>query len=159
MKRRQALKISSIGALGLTASVSSGCSKNTYFFHHGVASGDPLNDRVILWTRVTPQQAGPLEAILEISENKNFSSIIFSKKLQTSSLSDYTIKYDFLAKQYCDSDMGFFYRFRAGNAISDTGQSKHFQKIQQLQKLEFLVAVTFLQDISMPIKLRLRKIT
>ena len=97
MKSRQALKISSIGAIGLTASISSGCSKNTYFFHHGVASGDPLNDMVILWTRVTPQQAGPLEAILEISENKNFSSIIFSKKLQTSYLSDYTIKNDFLA--------------------------------------------------------------
>ncbi len=128
MKRRQALKISSIGAVGLTASISSGCSKNTYFFHHGVASGDPLNDRVILWTRVTPQQAGPLEAILEVSENKNFSPIIFSKKLQTSSLSDYTIKYDFLAKQYCDSDRGFFYRFRAGNAISDTGQSKTFSE-------------------------------
>ncbi|MDC0180283.1 alkaline phosphatase D family protein [Pseudomonadota bacterium] len=128
MKRRQALKISSIGAIGLSASISAGCSKNTYFFHHGVASGDPLNDRVILWTRVTPQQAGPLEAILEISENKNFSSIIFSKKLQTSSLSDYTIKYDFLAKQYCDSDMGFFYRFRAGNVISDTGQSKTFSE-------------------------------
>ena len=27
---------------------------------------------MILWTRVTPQQAGPLEAILEISENKTF---------------------------------------------------------------------------------------
>jgi len=23
-------------------------------FRHGVASGDPLHDRVILWTRVTP---------------------------------------------------------------------------------------------------------
>lgn len=23
-------------------------------FLHGVASGDPLNDRVVLWTRVTP---------------------------------------------------------------------------------------------------------
>ena len=128
MKRRQALKISSIGAIGLTASISSGCAKNTYFFHHGVASGDPLIDRVILWTRVTPKQAGPLEAILEISENENFSSIIFSKKLQTSSLSDYTIKYDFLAKQYCDSDEGFFYRFRAGNAISEIGKSKTFSE-------------------------------
>ena len=128
MKRRQALKISSIGAIGLTASISSGCSKNTYFFYHGVASGDPLDDRVILWTRVTPQQAGPLEAILEISENKNFSSIIFSKKLQTSSLSDYTIKYDFLAKQYCDSDKGFFYRFRAGNEISEIGKSRTFSE-------------------------------
>ena len=109
MKRRQAIKVTSIGAIGLSASISSSCSKNTYSFNHGVASGDPLEDRVILWTRVTPQKAGPLEAILEISENENFSKIVYSKKLQTSSLSDYTIKYDFLAKQYCDSDMGFFY--------------------------------------------------
>ena len=128
MKRRQALKISSIGAISLTTSIGSSCSKHIYFFHHGVASGDPLNDRVILWTRVTPQQAGPIEVILEVSENKNFSSIIFSKKLQTSSLSDYTIKYDFLAKQYCDSDRGFFYRFRAGNAISEIGKSKTFSE-------------------------------
>ncbi len=128
MKRRQALKISSIGAIGLTTSIGSSCSKNTYVFNHGVASGDPLNDRVILWTRVTPQQAGPVRVILEVSKNKSFSSIIFSQKLQTSSLSDYTIKYDFLAKKYCDSDKGFFYRFRAGNAISEIGKSKTFSE-------------------------------
>ena len=128
MKRRQALKISSIGAIGLTTSIGSSCSKNTYVFSHGVASGDPLSDRVILWTRVTPQQAGPVQVILEVSKNKSFSSIIFSQKLQTSSLSDYTIKYDFLAKKYCDSDKGFFYRFRAGNAISEIGKSKTFSE-------------------------------
>ena len=72
MKRRQAIKVTSIGAIGLSASISSSCSKNTYSFNHGVASGDPLEDRVILWTRVTPQKAGPLEAILEISENEIF---------------------------------------------------------------------------------------
>ena len=128
MKRRQALKISSIGAIGLTASIGSSCSKNTYVFNHGVASGDPLSDRVILWTRVTPQQAGPVRVILEVSINKSFSSIIFSQKLQTSSLSDYTIKYDFLAKKYCDSDKGFFYRFRAGNATSEIGKSRTFSE-------------------------------
>ena len=128
MKRRQALKISSIGAIGLTTSIGSSCSKNTYVFNHGVASGDPLSDRVILWTRVTPQQAGPVRVILEVSKNKSFSSIVFSQKLQTSSLSDYTIKYDFLAKKYCDSDKGFFYRFRAGNAISEIGKSKTFSE-------------------------------
>ena len=128
MKRRQAIKITSISAIGLSASISSSCSKNKYSFNHGVASGDPLEDRVILWTRVTPQQAGPVEAILEISEDDNFSKIAYSKKLRTSSLSDYTIKYDFLAKQYCDSDKGFFYRFRAGSSISEIGKSKTFSK-------------------------------
>ena len=128
MKRRQAIKITSVGAIGLSASISSSCSKNTYSFNHGVASGDPLEDRVILWTRVTPHQAGPVEVILEVSENKNFSKVAYSKKLNTSSLSDYTIKYDFLAKQYCNSDNGFFYRFRAGNSVSETGRSKTFSK-------------------------------
>ena len=128
MKRRQAIKITSVGAIGLSASISSSCSKNTYSFNHGVASGDPLEDRVILWTRVTPQQAGPVEVTLEVSENKNFSKVAYSKKLNTSSLSDYTIKYDFLAKQYCNSDNGFFYRFRAGNSVSETGRSKTFSK-------------------------------
>lgn len=128
MKRRQAIKITSVGTIGLSASISSSCSKNTYSFDHGVASGDPLEDRVILWTRVTPQQAGPVEVILEVSENKNFSKVVYYKKLHTSSLSDYTIKYDFLAKQYCNSDNGFFYRFRAGNSVSETGRSKTFSK-------------------------------
>ena len=135
MKRRQALKITSIGAIGLSASISSSCSKNTYSFNHGVASGDPLEDRVILWTRVTPQQAGPVETILEISENENFSKIAHSTKLQTSSLSDYTVKYDFLAKQYCDSDKGFFYRFRAGSSISEIGKSKTFSKNTESVKI------------------------
>ena len=135
MKRRQALKITSIGAIGLSASISSSCSKNTYSFNHGVASGDPLEDRVILWTRVTPQQAGPVETILEISENENFSKIAHSTKLQTSSLSDYTVKYDFLAKQYCDSDEGFFYRFRAGSSISEIGKSKTFSKNTESVKI------------------------
>ena len=135
MKRRQALKITSIGAIGLSASISSSCSKNTYSFNHGVASGDPLEDRVILWTRITPQQAGPAEITLEISENENFSKIAYSKKLQTSSLSDYTVKYDFLAKQYCDSDEGFFYRFRAGSSISEIGKSKTFSKNTESVKI------------------------
>ena len=95
MKRRQAIKISSIAAIGASATISSGCSTNEFSFNHGVASGDPLKDRVILWTRVTPSKPGPLNVILEISQNENFSDIAFVKKLQTSSLSDYTIKYDF----------------------------------------------------------------
>ena len=135
MKRRQAIKISSIAAIGASATISSGCSTNEFSFNHGVASGDPLKDRVILWTRVTPSKPGPLNVILEISQNENFSDIAFVKKLQTSSLSDYTIKYDFLANNYCDGHKGFFYRFRAGDAISEVGQSKIFSSETQKIKI------------------------
>jgi len=34
-------------------------------FRHGVASGDPLWDRVILWTRVTPTDAAPAAVEVE----------------------------------------------------------------------------------------------
>ena len=135
MKRRQAIKISSIGAIGVATSINTSCSNNNFFFHHGVASGDPLEDRVILWTRVTPIQPGPLEVILEISESKEFSKVVFSHKLITSSLSDYTIKYDFLATKYCNSDRGFFYRFKAGDAISEIGKSKTFPKNTEKAKI------------------------
>ena len=124
MKRRQALKISSIGAIGMTTSIGSSCAKNNYSFDHGVASGDPLDDRVILWTRVSPDKSGPHEVLLEISNESNFSKIVFSKKLQTSSLSDYTIKHDFKASKHFESGTVFYFRFKAGNAVSETGKTK-----------------------------------
>tara|TARA_B100001029_G_C15063933_1_gene461550 strand:+ start:6937 stop:8532 length:1596 start_codon:yes stop_codon:yes gene_type:complete len=126
MKRRNALKISSLGAIGVTTSINTSCSKNIFMFNHGVASGDPTDKKVILWTRVTPKKPGPVKISLEISEDIKFSKIVFSKELQTSSLTDYTIKYDFLAKKYCKSDNGFFYRFKAGKTYSDIGKSNTF---------------------------------
>jgi alkaline phosphatase D len=30
--------------------------EDLYPFYHGVASGDPLEDRVIIWTRVSPNE-------------------------------------------------------------------------------------------------------
>ena len=124
MKRRQALKISSVATLGLTAAINGGCSKNNFFFNHGVASGDPLSDRVILWTRVTPSTPGPVKVNLEISSNHKFTSIIFTKTLRTSSLVDYTIKYDFSIKNILNSGENFFYRFTASGAISEVGKTK-----------------------------------
>ena len=126
MKRRLAIKISSLGAIGLSASINTGCSNNAFSFNHGVASGDPTEERVILWTRVTPKKVGTVQVILEISEKENFSKIVFKKKLHTSSLIDYTIKYDFEASKYCKSHEGFFYRFKAGNVFSEIGKSKTF---------------------------------
>ena len=59
--RRRFLKSSAAGLAVATA----GCalphpgadakSKGESAFRHGVASGDPLSDRVILWTRVSPE--------------------------------------------------------------------------------------------------------
>ena len=43
-----------LGALPLVRSIDALAQVTNPVFRHGVASGDPLGDRVILWTRVTP---------------------------------------------------------------------------------------------------------
>lgn len=124
MKRRQALKVSSLATIGLTATINGGCSKNTVLFNHGVASGDPLSDRVILWTRVTPKKPGPVAVNLEISTDRNFNEVLFSKTLKTDSLSDYTIKYDFSIGSILKSGKTFFYRFNSQGTTSEIGKTK-----------------------------------
>ncbi len=124
MKRRFALKASSLAAIGLTASINGGCSKNIFRFNHGVASGDPSSDQVMLWTRVTPEQPGPIKVILEVSSSSDFNNIAFTKSLKTSSLSDYTVKYDLSIKDIFQSGETFYYRFKAGAAISESGKTK-----------------------------------
>ncbi len=51
--RRQALAL-----LGLGAATPAAAQSSTVSFKHGVASGDPRQDRVVLWTRVTPETPG-----------------------------------------------------------------------------------------------------
>src|SRR5215510_6081013 len=52
--RRKALAL-----LGLGAAAPAAAAGQTAFLH-GVASGDPTQDRVVLWTRITPANAGPV---------------------------------------------------------------------------------------------------
>lgn len=40
-------------------------------FLHGVASGDPLSDRVIIWTRVSPARPGTVAVLWEVADRKS----------------------------------------------------------------------------------------
>ena len=54
LTRRRFIKTAAIGTGVLAAgSVLTGCAPADFL--HGVASGDPLEDRVVIWTRVTRQ--------------------------------------------------------------------------------------------------------
>ena len=50
--RRRALALLGMGAAGPATAQAPKSLKVT--FQHGVASGDPTQDRVVLWTRITP---------------------------------------------------------------------------------------------------------
>ncbi|MGO3385606.1 MAG: PhoD-like phosphatase N-terminal domain-containing protein, partial [Acinetobacter guillouiae] len=60
-------------------------------FEHGVASGDPLQDRVILWTRLTPNDSSArLQVTWEIALDDQFKQIIKTDKVTTAKAQDFT---------------------------------------------------------------------
>lgn len=94
----------------------------TVNFTHGVASGDPLQDRVILWTRATPvdPMAKP-QVTWEIASDSQFRHIVNQGVVETSSLADFTVKID---ANGLSPNQTYFYRFLSGGSTSPVGQTK-----------------------------------
>lgn len=90
-------------------------------FAHGVASGDPLVDRVILWTRVTPAAPGNFAVVWEMSSDANFGAIVGRGTVGTGPTQDYTVKVDVTGLQPAST---YFYRFLYGEERSPTGRTK-----------------------------------
>ncbi|WP_306252897.1 alkaline phosphatase [Parvularcula sp. IMCC14364] len=64
-------------------------------FRHGVASGDPLTDRVILWTRVTSDAVDASVPVLwQVYEDQALEKPVTSGVAMTSAARDYTVKVD-----------------------------------------------------------------
>jgi len=91
-------------------------------FLHGVASGDPLQDKVILWTRLTPVDlGGRLKVTWEIATDNQFKQNLKTGMVETSKADDFTVKVDATGLQ---ANTIYYYRFRFGNKISSVGQTK-----------------------------------
>lgn len=91
-------------------------------FLHGVASGDPLQDKVILWTRLTPVDlSGRLKVTWEIATDNQFKQNLKTGMVETSKTDDFTVKVDAVGLQ---ANTIYYYRFRFGNKISSVGQTK-----------------------------------
>lgn len=90
-------------------------------FYHGVASGDPLQDGVIIWTRISPEVKLPvIEANWEIATDKEFGRIVQSGSYKTSLEKDYTVKIDV---KDLKSGTKYYYRFHALEATSMVGET------------------------------------
>ncbi|UGQ27066.1 alkaline phosphatase D family protein [Acinetobacter calcoaceticus] len=91
-------------------------------FLHGVASGDPLQDKVILWTRLTPVDlSARLKVTWEIATDNQFKQNLKTGMVETTKTDDFTVKVDATALQ---ANTIYYYRFRFGNKISSVGQTK-----------------------------------
>lgn len=91
-------------------------------FLHGVASGDPLQDKVILWTRLTPLDLNArLRVTWEIAIDDQFKQNLKTGTVQTTKTDDFTVKVDATGLQ---AGTTYYYRFRFGSKFSPVGQTK-----------------------------------
>lgn len=86
-------------------------------FQYGVASGDPLCDRVILWTRV-PRE---MRVQWEIAADPNFERVLFSGIKTAHAERDFTIHAD---PAPLEPATVYYYRFHADGETSPTGRTK-----------------------------------
>lgn len=119
-RRRALLSLAAVsGAPALGASEVSPQFKGLHFAH-GVASGDPLHDRVILWTRLSGAKSAT-KVTYEVAADDAFTQIITTGKFTTDAGRDYTVKVDAAGLK---PGTPYYYRFRAGEAISPTGRTQ-----------------------------------
>lgn len=89
-------------------------------FAHGVASGDPDHDSVVLWTRVT-SAAPTLPVRWTIATDPEFRSVVGEGEVTTSAERDYTVK---AVAEGLAPDATYYYRFAVDDAQSGTGRTK-----------------------------------
>jgi alkaline phosphatase D len=91
-------------------------------FRHGVASGDPQRDRVVLWTRVTP---GRPDEVVDVgwmlARDARMSRVFASGSVRTSAARDFTVKLDAVA---LEPGTTYYYRFSARGARSPVGRTR-----------------------------------
>jgi alkaline phosphatase D len=107
---------------GCSSSVSSAKNNSPIQFLHGVASGDPLTDSLILWTKVTPaEQPDSVQLLLEVSEDADFSLVQHQELCLARKEADYCCKVDLTGLQ---PGRSYYYRFSDSRAMSAVGHGK-----------------------------------
>lgn len=88
-------------------------------FTHGVASGDPLADGVIIWTRFVGVDGANIA--WEIAEDDSFARVTQRGEARASLVNDFCVKVD---ARGLAPDRRYFYRFLSGSEPSPTGETR-----------------------------------
>ena len=108
-------------------------------FNHGVASGDPLTDRVIIWTRVTPNARWLRRARIPVgwtvATDPDFNNIVRRGVTVTSRFHDFTVKVDLVGLR---PGSAYYYKFNTFTADSPVGTTKTLTE-SSLERVKFAV--------------------
>jgi alkaline phosphatase D len=119
--RRGALAGLVIGAAGITASSAHEGHGDEGIFQHGVASGDPLQDRVIIWTRVSGHDGHAIQVRWELSATPGFERVIRRGSARAEPSRDNTVKVDVTG---LTPGTVYYYRFTRGSIRSPIGLTR-----------------------------------
>lgn len=93
-----------------------------YPFYHGVASGDPLSDRVIIWTRISPDEViEDIEVAWRMALDTGMTQIISQGTALAEIARDLTLKVDVTGLQ---PNTFYYYDFQALGQFSLRGRTK-----------------------------------
>ncbi len=105
-------------------------------FLHGVASGDPLADRVILWTRVTPGSEGPVPVQWSLARDPGLAGVVARGRVFADASRDYTVKID---ARGLEPGTPYYYRFEALGQASPLGRTRTLP-VGGVERLRFAFA-------------------
>ena len=101
-------------------------------FYHGVASGDPLSDRVIIWTRVTMDQPS-VDINWTVATDTELTNVVATGMFSTDASRDYTVKVDV---DGLSPNTTYYYVFETGGKYSLIGRTKT-APIEEVDNLKF----------------------
>jgi alkaline phosphatase D len=91
-------------------------------FNYGVASGDPLGDRVVLWTHAKYDGfADPVPLVYQVATDASFATIVSTGAVTASESTGYTAKADATG---LSAGSSYFFRFVSGKWISPVGLTR-----------------------------------
>lgn len=90
-------------------------------FDFGVASGDPLADRVILWTHATRGDGSAVELTWEVALDAGFTQLVSTGPAQALPDAGHTVKVDATG---LIAGQSYFFRFRSGEQVSPVGRTR-----------------------------------
>ncbi|HCH0921328.1 TPA: alkaline phosphatase D family protein [Vibrio parahaemolyticus] len=122
LSRRDFMKVvsSTAVATGLIGCGSDDNESVAVSFEHGIASGDPTQTQVIIWTRVTIA-ASYVDVSWQVASDMEFSNVVQSGVFTTDTGRDFTVKVDV---QNLNANSQYYYRFMVGEMMSEVGQTQ-----------------------------------
>ena len=117
MRRRDFLRGAGAGAVAVTTAAGR---PPDGVFRHGVASGDPLSDRVLLWTRVSGAEAD-VEVTWLVGRDHELADVVGRGTATAAAARDHTVQVDATGLA---PDTTWYYAFEAGGERSPVGRTR-----------------------------------